>query len=221
MLTQKNYMKLEFPARSVNEGFARAAVAVFAAQLDPTLAELGDIKTAVSEAVTNAVVHAYPDVLGTVQVRVRILPDERDAEECLSDVWIRTWNSIPPEKPRALGAFLARIARNLALDKLSYNGAGKRASALTEAFEELEPCLVGADDTQKSVEASEFSIWLQAFLRAQTRENRVFFVRRYWYGESVSEIAAACGCSAEKVKSSLFRTRNRLREAMLKEDIAI
>ena len=70
MLTQKNYMKLEFPARSVNEGFARAAVAAFAAQLDPTLAELGDIKTAVSEAVTNAVVHAYPDVLGTV-------PDER------------------------------------------------------------------------------------------------------------------------------------------------
>ena len=77
MLTQKNYMKLEFPARSVNEGFARAAVAAFAAQLDPTLAELGDIKTAVSEAVTNAVVHAYPDAIGTVQVRVRILPDER------------------------------------------------------------------------------------------------------------------------------------------------
>ena len=72
MLTQKNYMKLEFPARSVNEGFARAAVAAFAA-----LAEIGDIKTAVSEAVTNAVVHAYPDKLGTVQVRVRILPDER------------------------------------------------------------------------------------------------------------------------------------------------
>ena len=72
MLTQKNYMKLEFPARSVNEGFARAAVAAFAAQLDPTLAEIGDIKTAVSEAVTNAVVHA-----GTGQVRVRILPDER------------------------------------------------------------------------------------------------------------------------------------------------
>ena len=69
MLTQKNYIKLEFPARSVNEGFARAAVAAFAAQLDPT--------PAVSEAVTNAVVHAYPDELGTVQVRVRILPDAR------------------------------------------------------------------------------------------------------------------------------------------------
>ena len=73
----ENEMTLTFPSRSANESFARAAVACFAAQLDPTLAEIGDIKTAVSEAVTNAVVHAYPDKLGTVQVRVRILPDER------------------------------------------------------------------------------------------------------------------------------------------------
>ena len=72
MLTQKNYMKLEFPARSVNEGFARAAVAAFAAQLDPTLAELGDIKTAVSEAVTNCIVHAYPDRLGPITMTAAI-----------------------------------------------------------------------------------------------------------------------------------------------------
>lgn len=72
MLTQKNYMKLEFPARSVNEGFARAAVAAFAAQLDPTLAEIGDIKTAVSEAVTNCIVHAYPDRLGPITMTAAI-----------------------------------------------------------------------------------------------------------------------------------------------------
>ena len=73
----ENEMTLTFPSRSANESFARAAVACFAAQLDPNLEELNDIKTAVSEAVTNPVVHAYPDELGTVQVRVRILPDER------------------------------------------------------------------------------------------------------------------------------------------------
>ena len=151
----------------------------------------------------------------------RILPDERDAEECLSDVWIHTWNSIPPERPRVLSAFLARIARNLALDRLSYNGAEKRDSALTEAFEELEPCLMGADDAQRGAEEAEFSAWIKAFLTAQTKDSRVFFVRRYWYGESVSEIACACRCSEEKVKSSLFRTRNRLREAMKKEGITI
>ena len=69
----QNYIKLEFPARSANEGFARAAAAAVAVQMDPTLEELGDIKTAVSEAVTNAIVHAYPDSIGTVQMRLRIL----------------------------------------------------------------------------------------------------------------------------------------------------
>ncbi len=72
-MKQHNYIKLEFPARSVNEGFARAAAAAFAAQMDPTMEELGDIKTAVSEAVTNAIVHAYPDTVGPVQMRLRIL----------------------------------------------------------------------------------------------------------------------------------------------------
>ena len=71
----ENYMILEFPSRSVNEGFARSAVACFAAQMDPTLEELGDIRTAVSEAVTNCIVHAYPDGYGTITLRCRILKD--------------------------------------------------------------------------------------------------------------------------------------------------
>ena len=71
----ENQMNLEFPSKSVNEAFARSAVACFAAQLDPTLEELGDIKTAVSEAVTNCIVHGYPDTIGTIAVRCRILED--------------------------------------------------------------------------------------------------------------------------------------------------
>ena len=70
----ENQMQLTFPSRSVNEGFARAAVACFASQLDPTMEELGDIKTAVSEAVTNCIVHAYPDCLGEIILKARILP---------------------------------------------------------------------------------------------------------------------------------------------------
>ncbi len=69
----ENYMTLEFPSKSTNEGFARSAVACFAAQMDPTLEELGDIRTAVSEAVTNCIVHAYPGELGTISIRCRIL----------------------------------------------------------------------------------------------------------------------------------------------------
>ena len=72
-MISENYIKIEFPSRSVNEGFARAAAAAFAAQLDPTLEELGDIRTAVSEAVTNSIVHAYPESLGRIMLRMRIL----------------------------------------------------------------------------------------------------------------------------------------------------
>lgn len=71
----ENFMTLEFPSRSANEAFARAAVACFAAQMDPTLDEMGDIKTAVSEAVTNCIVHAYPDGIGMITIRCRILKD--------------------------------------------------------------------------------------------------------------------------------------------------
>ena len=80
-----NYIAIEFPSRSVNEGLARAAVAAFAAQLDPTLDELGDIKTAVSEAVTNAIVHAYPDTLGKIVLKLRILRDN------VLEVVVRDW----------------------------------------------------------------------------------------------------------------------------------
>ena len=84
-MKQTNYISLEFMARSVNEAFARTAVACFAAQMDPTLDELGDIKTAVSEAVTNAIVHAYPDTLGKVSLRVRML------EDSVLEIVVRDW----------------------------------------------------------------------------------------------------------------------------------
>ena len=76
-MNPNNYIKLEFPSRSINEGYARSAVAAFAAQLDPTLEELGDIRTAVSEAVTNAIVHAYPDEIGIIKMKLRIVDEDK------------------------------------------------------------------------------------------------------------------------------------------------
>ena len=95
-MKQVNYIKFEFPARSVNEGFARAAAAAFAAQMDPTLEELGDIKTAVSEAVTNAIVHAYPEVVGAVQMRLRIL------EGNVLEIMVRDKGRGIPDVPKAM-----------------------------------------------------------------------------------------------------------------------
>jgi len=84
-MKEDNYIKLEFPSKSNNEGFARAVIACFAAQLDPTLEELNDIKTAVSEAVTNCIVHAYPDTLGKISLRARIFSDNA------IEITIRDW----------------------------------------------------------------------------------------------------------------------------------
>lgn len=152
----------------------------------------------------------------------RLLNDERDVDECESDVYIRAWNSIPPERPACLSAWLARVTRNAALDRSKYNAAACRNSALTEAFEELEPWLITAEgDPQGGLDAKELRRVLNGFLRAQSPEARRFFLRRYWYGESVRRIAQACGVKEAKVKTSLFRTRERLRKELEREGVKL
>lgn len=148
----------------------------------------------------------------------RILSDQRDVEECVNDMYLRIWNAIPPERPGSLRAYMARIARNLALDRYSYNSAAQRNTALTEAFEELEPWLpahVGEPDS--AAENQYFRQVLDSFLRAQSSEARRFFLRRYWYGENSREIAKSCQVSEAKVRTTLFRMRERLRETLKKE----
>lgn len=152
----------------------------------------------------------------------RILPDIRDVEECLSDTWVRIWNSIPPDVPDSLKAYSAAIARNLALDRYNYNTAEKRSTALTEAFEELEPCLPGGTEMFGDVEDSTaFKLFINGFLEDLSKDNRIIFVKRYWYGCSLAEIAEEMDISESKVKSSLFRTRNRLLNDMREEGIEL
>ena len=146
----------------------------------------------------------------------RILSDKRDVEECTSDTYLRVWNSIPPHRPERLDCYLARISRNVALDRYDYNTASMRNSGLTCAFEELALYLPSHDS---ETDAVEFRTFINRFLRSLPQESRMMFLRRYWYGENIGEIAKAFECSEEKVKSSLFRTRKKLREAMIKEGI--
>lgn len=95
-MNAENYIKLDFPSRSSNEAFARSAAAAFAAQLDPTLEELGDIKTAVSEAVTNAIVHAYPDALGRIHMRLRVMRGN------VLEILVRDWGCGIPDVEKAM-----------------------------------------------------------------------------------------------------------------------
>ncbi len=150
----------------------------------------------------------------------RILSDARDVDECVSDAYMSLWNTIPPLQPISLRAYLARVIRNIALDRHAYNTAAKRSSALTDAFEELELYLPSSSrGPEQVVEEQSFSQFINAFLEEQSKDARIFFVRRYWYGESIREIADSCHSSEAKIKTSLFRTRARLRDAMEKEGI--
>ncbi len=151
----------------------------------------------------------------------RILPDLRDAEECVSDACMKMWNSIPPAKPESFVAYLLRTTRNLALDRLDYNRAAKRNTALENSYDELE-AYIGLDDSVEQVlEKEEFARVLNDFLKNQTKEARVYFVRRYWYGESIKEIAQVCQVGEAKVKVSIFRTRKRLKDMLEKEGFLV
>ena len=145
-----------------------------------------------------------------------ILPDMRDVDECISDTYLRVWRSIPPQHPQRLDSYIARVARNAALDRHDYNRASIRNSSLTLAYEELEYVLPSHDG---GVDAVAFRTFLNQFLRSQKKDARIMFIRRYWYGDSIQQIARVFGCGEEKVKSVLFRIRNKLREAMIKEGI--
>ena len=144
-----------------------------------------------------------------------------DAQECVNDTYHRAWTSIPPQRPRALFAYLARILRNLCLDRYRAAHAQKRCAALVELSEELQACLPALDRAEDGLEEKELVRVLNGFVAALEPLQRRIFLRRYWYGDSVARVAELCGVSQAKVKTDLYRLRSRLKEALEKEGIAV
>lgn len=149
----------------------------------------------------------------------RLLRRKEDVEECVNDTYLALWNGIPPARPVHFGAYVAKIVRNLAMKRLSYLTAEKRAAEAEVSFEELDACLAGPGNPQQILEGKELEAAVAAFLEGQDKESRLFFLRRYWFFDSVKEIAARYGVSESKVKVKLFRTRNKLKEFLVKEGL--
>lgn len=151
---------------------------------------------------------------------MRILQDRQDAEEAENETYFKTWQSIPPQRPLHFFAFLAKICRNLSLNMLEWKNAQKRSAEVVQLSAEMESCI--ADEAAPlEWESREIAQSIAEFLKQQSKENRVIFVSRYFMAESVDEIAGRLKISESKVKSSLFRTRNKLREWLRKEAIAL
>ena len=147
----------------------------------------------------------------------KLLRSEEDVEECVNDAYLALWNAIPPAKPDPLSAFLAKITRNLAIKRLEQQQAQMRDSNVTLSFDELDECLSGPEDPEQTVDAIALRQAITDFLQVQSKENRLIFLRRYFFFDSVREIARRYGISESKVKSSLMRTRNKLRTYLIEE----
>lgn len=153
---------------------------------------------------------------------MNILYSYEDAEECVNDTYMRTWNSIPPNRPSALRAWLSRITRNLSIDRYKAKTSQKRGGNETELmFSELEGCIPSSDTTDKEMEDREVARLISSFLRQQPAQSRIFFVRRYYYGDAVKQIAERFDINEGKVKSSLFRMRKKLKAYFDEEGISI
>jgi len=141
-----------------------------------------------------------------------ILPRKEDVEECINDVHLKVWNAIPPTRPKNFKVWLGVIARNTALARL------RREPKLRVApLSELEYCLPADQDLQDAVNVEQLAEAINTFLRTQPQKQQIAFVRRYWYRNTITEVADHMGWTVGKTKSTLFRMRNRLADALRKE----
>lgn len=152
----------------------------------------------------------------------RILRDWQDAAECESDAYLRVWNAIPPQRPRVFRAFLGKVARNAALDRWRAAGAEKRGRGEAAGLlDELAECVPDTSGTFAGTSEVELVELLNGFLAKAAPEARHFFVRRYWYGDTVAEIARAYSATQSKVKMTLARMRAELARVLAREGVAL
>ena len=168
---------------------------------------------------TESVLSEVADKYGRLchKVAYNILGNASDTEECVNDAYLGLWNSIPPNRPESLRAYLCRIVRNLSLKKYQYNTAAKRSSGIDVALEELEGCLNSSTDVEKQIEEQELSAEIEKFIAQLKPTDRVIFMRRYYFLDPYADIAQATGLTQKNVSVRLARIRKKLREHLVQE----
>ena len=150
----------------------------------------------------------------------KILHIREDAQECVNDTYWKAWDTIPPQRPNYFYAYLAKICRNFSLMRLQWDAAAKRQAEIIGLTQELEQCIPDPSHDRKA-EGAEIGQILNRFLERLSPESRLIFLRRYWYTDSIAEIAARYQISQSKVKTQLHRTRKKLRQFLVKEGISV
>jgi RNA polymerase sigma factor (sigma-70 family) len=151
----------------------------------------------------------------------RIVNSRRDAEECVNDAFLGAWNAIPPAKPNPLLSYLLKIVRNLSLKCYWKKEAAKRNSIYTIALQEIEACIADRGTVEEELEARELARIIESFLDTLPAENRVIFIRRYWFSDSYDDIAKRVGLSEKNISVRLTRIRRKLKDYLIEREVDI
>lgn len=155
------------------------------------------------------------------KIAENILSADEDAKECVNDTYYQAWNAIPPQCPENLRAWLGKVVRNIAINRWNSSHTKKRYAGMTALLSELEECLPAARTVEREIEEKEVSLCINTWLRSLDRDDRILFVRRYWNGDSLGELAEEWQIQPARLAQRMYRLRQKLRAALEKEGICL
>ncbi|MCI8353922.1 MAG: RNA polymerase sigma factor [Lachnospiraceae bacterium] len=150
-----------------------------------------------------------------------IVNNRQDAEECVNDAYLGAWNAIPPAKPSPLLTYICKIVRNISLKTYWRKEASKRRSTYTIAMEEIEACIADPNTVEIEIEVRELARIIESFLDTLTTENRVIFMRRYWFSDSCKDIAEFVGLSEKNISVRLTRIRKKMKDYLAEREVFV
>ena len=150
-----------------------------------------------------------------------IVNSRRDAEECVNDAYLGAWNAIPPARPDPLLSYIVKIVRNISLKIYWRKEAAKRSGHYTVALEEIEGCIADQKTVEDEIEARELARIIGEFLDTLTLENRVIFMRRYWFADSYKDIAEFIGLSEKNISVRLTRIREKMKQYLIEREVFV
>jgi len=154
-------------------------------------------------------------------ISLNIIGILEEAEECVNDSYLAVWNKIPPTIPESFKAFLGRITRNIAISRFRSMKAKKRYSNMEILLSELNECVPAKVSTEELIELKELTGYICDWLDSLSEEDKVIFVRRYWFGETIQSLAKKCGISSSKMAQRMYHLRNSLKKALEKKGVVL
>jgi RNA polymerase sigma-70 factor (ECF subfamily) len=155
------------------------------------------------------------------RIALNLLHIREDAEECVNDTYLATWNRVPPENPRSLSAFLGRILRNIAISRFRRDHARKRFDGMELLLSELEDCIPSSSNVESTIEENELSEIISDWLEALPINDRALFIRRYYHGESIKALAKISGNDPTRLSSRLFILRKKLKQVLEEKGVCL